>query len=96
MRFEWDAAKDQANRKKHDLGFEEAQALFTSGVDYLEIYDEAHSEQEERFIAIGPIRRGVVLVVWTERVEEVIRIVSARFATRRERELYRKHVGEKP
>ena len=96
MRFEWDAAKDRTNRKKHDLGFSEARELFTSGVDYLELYDEAHSEQEERLIAIGPIQRGVVLVVWTERVEEVIRIVSARFATRRESELYQKYIGEKP
>ena len=96
MRFEWDAVKDRTNRKKHDLGFDEARELFTSGVDYLELYDQAHSEQEERFIAIGPIRRGVVLVVWTERVEDVIRIVSARFASPRERELYQKYMGEKP
>ena len=96
MLFEWDEAKDRANRKQHDLGFNEAQKLFTSGVDYLELYDEAHSEQEERFIAIGPIQRGVVVVVWTERLEEVIRIVSARFATRRESELFEKHIGGKP
>jgi len=95
MRFEWDEAKDRANRKKHNLGFDEARELFTSGVDYLELYDETHSEQEERLIAIGPIRRGVVLVVWTERAEQVIRIVSARFATRSESDLFQKYIGEK-
>lgn len=96
MRFDWDPAKDRANREKHDLGFDEAQELFVSGIDYLELFDEAHSEQEERFIAVGPIQRGVVVVVWTERVEDVIRIVSARFATSRERGLFERYIGDKP
>jgi hypothetical protein len=69
----------------------EAGTLFTSGVDYLELFDSEHSDDEERFIAIGPIRRGLVLVVWTERVEDTIRIISARWATDRERALYRLH-----
>ncbi len=46
-------------------------------VDLLEIYDAGHSELDERLIAIGPIRRGLVLVVVTERSEDTIRIVSA-------------------
>jgi uncharacterized DUF497 family protein len=49
------------------------------------LFDEAHSVDEERFIAIGPISRGVVLVVWTEQDEDTIRIISARRATKRER-----------
>jgi putative transcriptional regulator len=53
-------------------------------VDYLEVYDVEHSDAEDRFIAVGPIARGVVLVVWTERVEDVIRIISARWATKGE------------
>ena len=92
MRFEWDPAKDQANQRKHDVGFSEAKELLESDVDYLEIYDEAHSAEEERFIAIGPIRRGLVLVVWTERSEDTIRIISARWATKNERRLYRQHM----
>ena len=88
MRFSWNAAKNEANKRKHGIGFEEAKELFLSGVDYLEIFDETHSETEERFIAIGPIRRGTVLVVWTERTEDVIRIVSARFTTKAETRLY--------
>ena len=70
MRFEWDPAKETANRRKHGLGFEEAKELFTSGVHYLELFDDSHSVDEDRFIAIGPIGRNVVLVVWTERVED--------------------------
>lgn len=60
----------------------------TSGIDYLEIFDEAHSDTEDRFIAVGPIRRGLVVIVWTERDEDTLRIISARWATRRERALY--------
>jgi uncharacterized protein len=96
MRFEWDPSKDRANRRKHGLGFDEVQELFTSGVDYLEIFDETHSDEEERFIAVGPVQRGIVVVVWVERVEDVVRIISARFATPNERALFAQRFGEKP
>jgi len=92
VKFAWDDAKNRANQRKHGVSFEEASELFGSSADYLEIYDHEHSVTEERFIAIGPIRRGLVLVVWTEQDEETTRIVSARWATRTERELYRHHL----
>jgi len=92
VRFEWDPGKNLANQRKHDVSFEEAAELFTSGRDYLEIFDERHSEVEDRFIAIGLVRQGVVLVVWTERDEDVIRIISARWATSREEYLYREYL----
>ena len=91
MKVSWDPAKNRANRKKHGVSFEEASKLFSSGRDYLEIFDAAHSEDEERFIAIGPIARGLVLVVSTEREHDVIRIISARWASRREQQLYIAH-----
>jgi uncharacterized protein len=91
VRFEWDEAKNVANRLKHGISFEEAQVLFTSGDDYLEIFDADHSESEERFIAIGPIALGLVLIVWTERDEETIRIISARWANPHEQGLYHAH-----
>jgi hypothetical protein len=94
VKVTWDETKNLSNQAKHGVSFDEASELFSSGVDYLEIYDEEHSGEEERFIAIGPIRRGMVLVVWTERTspgddEDVVRIISARWATKREREHYR-------
>lgn len=92
MRVDWDPAKDEANQQKHGLGFGEAAELFSSGSDYLEIVDEHHSFDEERFIAIGPIRRGLVLVVWTERDGDTVRIISARFATKRETRLFHQHM----
>ena len=84
----WDETKNRENQRKHGVSFEEASELFTAGLEYLEIFDETHSHAEDRFIAIGPISRGVVLVVWTEPDEETIRLISARRATRRERTLY--------
>ena len=88
MKVEWDPAKDLANQRKHDVSFAKAEELFTSGQDYLELYDARHSQLEDRFIAIGVIRRGVVLVVSTEPEEDVIRIISARLATKKERQIY--------
>ena len=95
MKVVWDEAKNLANQKKHGISFEETSVLFTSEVDYLEIFDDAHSEDEDRFIAIGPIPRGVVLVVWTEREENEIRIISARWATRHEVSLFLTYVGRR-
>jgi uncharacterized protein len=88
VRLTWDDAKNLANQKKHGVSFEEASRLFTSGAEYLEIFDDHHSDEEERFIAIGPIERGVVLVVSTEIGEDTLRIISARWATKRERTAY--------
>jgi len=75
--------------------FAEASELFMSGVDFLEIYDDEHSDHEDRFIAVGPISKGVVVIVWTERDAETVRIISARKATKREAQLFREHMGEK-
>jgi uncharacterized DUF497 family protein len=91
MRFEWDPEKDLANRSKHELSFEDASELFTGGVDYLVIYDEPHSDEEDRFMAIGPTQQGVVVVVYTERQDDLIRILSARKATRNEQERLESH-----
>ena len=92
VKVEWDPAKDRANQRKHNVSFDEAAELFTSGRDYLEIFDAAHSELEDRFIAIGMVRRGVVLVVWTERDEDTVRIISARWANSGEERMYRAYV----
>lgn len=94
VEFEWDDDKDRRNQLRHGLSFSEASGLFTSNADYLAIFDEGHSEGEDRFIAIGPIARGVIVVVHTEPAEDVIRIISARPATRREFALYRQYMDD--
>ncbi len=94
MRFEWDARKERQNITKHGVSFKEAEELFTSKVDFLELYDAEHSDLEDRFIAIGPIRRGLVLVVFTERVEDTIRFISARWASKAEHLLYTEYTEQ--
>lgn len=92
MRVEWDDDKNRRNHLKHGIWFEQAQEIFLSGSEYVDIFDEEHSDDEDRFIAVGATRAGVVLVVWTEREDETIRIISARWATRKETRLYQSHV----
>ncbi len=92
MRFEWDRKKNEANQQKHGISFDEAKELFTSD-DCLEIYDEEHSVDKDRFIATGAIRVCVVVVVFTEREDDLIRILSARRATKKESDLYYEYLG---
>ena len=92
--FEWDDAKDVSNQSKHGLAFAEAQRLFESGADCLEIFDAEHSEFEVRFIAIGSIDRGLVVDVYTEREEDLIRIIGARLAYKREQASYRSYTDQ--
>jgi len=90
--FEWDRAKDLENQRKHGISFAEAVRVFDSEERCLDIFDEVHSDAEERFITIGPVRDDLVLVVWTERELDVVRVISARWATAAERDLYRRHM----
>ena len=63
---------------------EQAREIFLSDSDYIEIFDVEHSDEEDRFLAVEAIRDGVAVVVSTEREDETIRIISARWATRKE------------
>jgi len=82
--FEWDADKAAANAARHGVTFEEATTVFLD-LDYLLVRD---SLEPERFVAIGMSSQARVLfVVHCERGQR-LRIISARRATRRERETY--------
>lgn len=94
VEFEWDDEKDLDNQQKHGLSFQEAQRLFESGVDYLEIFDTEHSESEDRFIAIGPVDQRLVVVWYAEPEEGVVRIIGARLAGKREGELFRSRMDQ--
>jgi hypothetical protein len=87
LRFEWDSAKNDENIDKHGISFDEASKLLLAA-DRMEVFDNAHSDEEDRFVAIGPIALGIIVVVFTEPDEETIRIISARAATRREKRRY--------
>ena len=82
--FEWDTEKAAANVAKHGVTFEEAVTVFLD-LDYLLIRDPGAAD---RFVAIGLSRRARVLFVLHCERGEKLRIISARRATRRERETY--------
>ena len=88
MKFEWDDHKEQINIQKHGIDFSTA-ALVFNDIYRIETYDSLHSDIENRYITIGQINSItlIVMVVYTERTD-VIRIISARLATTREKEAY--------
>ena len=86
LQLEWDEDKEKINISKHGIDFETASHVFLDP-NRMEYYDEAHSgEGEDRYITIG-FAGNILTVVYTERVK-ALRIISARLATRREREAY--------
>lgn len=86
MQFEWDEEKNELNKRKHDgISFEIASRVFLDPY-LIEIYDEKHSDDEDRSIAIGEVHK-VLYVVFTERGEKK-RIISARQASKTEEMLY--------
>lgn len=85
MQFEWDEEKAALNLKKHGIPFEMAVKVFLDE-NRIEIYDEEHSIDEERYITIG-LANDILFVVYTERHPK-IRLISARLATPRERLVY--------
>lgn len=91
MKFEWDAKKAKANLQKHKISFLEACYVFADKY-LLTVFDDEHSAHEERWITMGQSINGKILVVvhtykGTNDIE-VIRIVSARKATRKEEKQY--------
>jgi uncharacterized DUF497 family protein len=89
MHFEWDDAKARRNLREHGVSFEEAASVFGDPLA-LEIRDQGHSQLEERYIAMGYSLLGRLLVVVHSEEAETLRIISARIATRHEREAYEK------
>lgn len=89
LRFEWNEDKAQGNLRKHKISFEEAKTVFHDENARI-IPDPEHSEQEERFILMGMSAGLKMLVVCHcyRESEEVIRIISARKATKQEASFY--------
>lgn len=90
--FEWDPAKAKQNSRQHRISFERATTVFRDA-NQLSIFDENHSNDEERWLTLGVDRNGVLLVVvhtfkQTNNSDVTIRIISARKATRREIKQY--------
>ena len=86
VRFEWDEAKNAANISKHGIDFADAIDIFNHPL--LSLIDDRENYNEERWIAIGWMKSLVAVVVYTEQQGDVIRIISARKATKREVQHY--------
>jgi uncharacterized protein len=82
MQFEWDEAKNIENIRKHEIDFADISAMFKE--DMLIELDNRLDYGEDRWVGIGFLGLGIAVVVWTERQEDIIRIISARRANRHE------------
>ena len=90
MKFEWDEDKNRANKIKHRISFEEAETVFKDE-NAVYLYDEPHSANEERFYIIGEdadFRELTVCHCYRGESNEIIRIISARKATKIEIDYY--------
>ena len=88
LSFEWDERKNSSNQKKHGVSFEEAKSVFTDQFARL-ISDPDHSDNEDRFILLGTsIHSKLLVVCHCIRLNDSIRIISARKADKQEREIY--------
>jgi len=97
MKFEWDTNKEKINIQKHGITFEQASYVFADPFA-LNKYDDEHSENEDRWILLGKsLNETVLVVVHTFRDSdgvEFVRIISARRATKREKQTYQKRCSK--
>lgn len=93
IQFEWDERKNKSNKKKHDITFEEAKTVFYDSFAIL-FDDPEHSMDEERFLIIGlSSDRGICIVSHCyQENADIIRIISARKATKAEQRVYQENI----
>jgi uncharacterized DUF497 family protein len=92
MRFDWDEAKNRHNLAKHRISFETAKLVFDD--PHAISFQDWRADDEERWQTFGTIGGLIVMVAhtcWEEDGEEIIRLISARKATSRERRTYEAH-----
>ena len=90
MKFEWDEKKNRANIKDHGIDFKDVEEIFKNPM--MRWIDDREDYDEERWVGIGLLLKIVGVVVYTERAGDVIRIISARKATKQEVKGYEKHI----
>jgi uncharacterized DUF497 family protein len=93
LRFDWDERKNKNNRAKHGVWFEEAQSAFDDPRARV-FYDQEHSQEEDRFILLGMSSAGRTLVVvhCYREAASLVRIISARKATKKEVRVYEERI----
>ena len=92
--FEWDPAKARQNTRKHRITFERGATVFLDP-NALSLFDEQHSEDEERWITLGLDHTGALLIICHTYTEETdnsarVRLISARKATKSETKQYQR------
>ena len=91
MQYEWNEEKNKLNQEKHGISFEESKEVFEDALQISKL-DQRFNDFEERWITIGATTKYKILVVanlfFTEDGEEIIRIISARKANKKERQSY--------
>jgi uncharacterized protein len=91
MTFEWDETKNLENIRKHEIDFVDVPNMFDG--EMLVELDNRFEYGEERWVGIGFLGPGIAVVVWTERHEDAIRIISARRANRHERKRFEQYLS---
>jgi uncharacterized protein len=92
IKFEWDDTKNESNQRKHGVSFDEAKSVFYDS-DAIQFFDTEHSAtDEERFLMLGISSKLRILLVChcVRENNEIIRIISARQATKNEIKHYTK------
>ncbi len=87
MHFEWDPRKAASNLSKHSISFDEAVTVFNDPM-FITVMDDEHSEDEERYITVGLSNASLLLMVAHTDRNGLIRIISARRATKKEENFY--------
>ena len=91
VRFEWDDTKNEANIRKHGVSFEEAREVFDDPL-HIALLDQRFDYFQERWVTIGATSRRRIVVAanlyFDDEDEEIVRIISAREATTKERRQY--------
>ena len=87
MRFDWDENKAVSNLSKHGVSFEEAKTVFDDPL-YVDFYDPAHSDREDRYLIVGESSQRRLLIASYRERGNLIRLISAREVTRTERKVY--------
>ena len=87
MNFDWNEKKAAVNVSKHGISFDEAKTVFDDSC-YIDFFDPDHSETEHRYVRMGfSNRHRLLMVSYTER-KDVIRLISARKTSKKEKQFY--------
>ncbi len=91
MRFEWDEAKRRTNIHRHGFDFEDSEEIFAG--ETVSNLDDRFDYEETRFLTLGLLRGRVVAITHTQ-VEDVVRLISLRKASKNEQKIYWKEIRD--